>query len=298
MTTQQDQVHGCMRPRRTWTVGALAAGRLDGWRRRGRRTVVGPADRRSPAQEAVEAVTLVHADDVRGNLTLPTSGLNGATLAWSSGAPEVVTDTGEVTRPAYGEAPVEVPLTVTGTVADGASTATATIEVEVQALPAAGGLRGLRLRLLRRREHRRGGADLLRRQSRQRPARLRRPQQRPTGPALDLRHPRPARPLHHPLGGGRPLLPAGHRPQGLSGRRLRRGAGDRQQVRRGVGVDRPRRTGRTSGTSRCPRTSPATRGRRRRSTTRRRGSTSSTGPPRSTRRPTPRAATSTRPTSR
>ncbi|WP_165821137.1 immunoglobulin-like domain-containing protein [Nocardioides gansuensis] len=86
------------------------------------------------AQEAVDAVALVHPDDVRGNLTLPGSGLHGTTLTWSSGNPAVVTDSGEVTRPAHGSDPVDVPLTVTGTL-DG-STATRTITVRVRPLPA------------------------------------------------------------------------------------------------------------------------------------------------------------------
>ena len=125
------RLHGVAR---AWTVGAVVLAASMG----GVVAGVGPASGSSstadsPAQEAVDAVALVHADDVRGNLTLPTSGLGGTTLTWSSGTPSVVTDTGEVTRPAYGEAPIEVPLTVTGT--SGASTATATIEVEVQALP-------------------------------------------------------------------------------------------------------------------------------------------------------------------
>lgn len=85
------------------------------------------------AQEAVDAVALVHADDVRGNLTLPASGLHGTTFAWSSGDPSVVTGTGEVTRPAHGSDPVDVQLVVTGTL-DGA-TASRTITVRVRPLP-------------------------------------------------------------------------------------------------------------------------------------------------------------------
>jgi hypothetical protein len=91
-------------------------------------------DAAGKAQDAVAAIELVHADDVRGNLTLPASGLHGTTFAWSSGDPGVVTDTGEVTRPAYGSNPVDVPLTVTGTL-DGA-TATRSIVVRVRPLPA------------------------------------------------------------------------------------------------------------------------------------------------------------------
>ena len=217
---------------RTWTVGAILLAASMG----GVVAGVGPSSAADagPAQEAVEAVALVHADDVRGNLTLPVSGLNGATLTWSSGNPSVVSDTGEVSRPAYGEAPVDVPLTVTGTV--DSSTASATIVARVQALPEPADYEAYAFAYFAG-ESTDVGEQIYFGASRgndpldydvlndSRPVLL-----------LDLRHPRPARPLHHPLGGGRPLLPARHRPQGLSGRRLRRGAGDRQQVHRGLGV--------------------------------------------------------------
>jgi hypothetical protein len=87
------------------------------------------------AQEAVAAVALVHADDVRGNLTLPTSGLHGSTLSWASSAPGVVTPTGEVTRPAYGGTAVDVTLTVTAH--KGVATATRDVVVRVQPAPEA-----------------------------------------------------------------------------------------------------------------------------------------------------------------
>ncbi|PUA80171.1 immunoglobulin-like domain-containing protein [Nocardioides currus] len=86
------------------------------------------------AQAAVAAVELVHPDDVRGNVTLPVTGTGGTALAWSSSAPAVVGDTGEVTRPAHGSAPVDVVLTVTATLR--AATATRSITVRVQPLPA------------------------------------------------------------------------------------------------------------------------------------------------------------------
>ncbi|PSL52720.1 glycosyl hydrolase family 43 [Saccharothrix carnea] len=86
------------------------------------------------AQAAVDAVTLTDAEGVRGNLTLPLTGAYGATLAWQSGNESVVTDTGEVTRPAHGGQPVAVDLTVTATLAG--STATRTIGVTVLPMPA------------------------------------------------------------------------------------------------------------------------------------------------------------------
>lgn len=85
-------------------------------------------------QEALAAVELVHPDDVRGNLTLPTSAQHGVALDWSSADPAVVTDTGEVTRPAHGEQPVDVALTATGTL--NAASATRDVTVRVQPLPA------------------------------------------------------------------------------------------------------------------------------------------------------------------
>jgi len=86
------------------------------------------------AQEAVDAVAVVHADDVRGNLTLPSDGLHGTALTWHSGDPAVVSDTGEVTRPAHGDQAVDVSLTVTGTL--NGATADRSITVRVRPLPA------------------------------------------------------------------------------------------------------------------------------------------------------------------
>ena len=86
------------------------------------------------AQEAVDAVELVHPDDVRGNLTLPTSGLHDTSLTWASSDAAVVTPTGEVTRSAYGEQPVDVTLTVTAT--KNAATADRSIVVRVRPSPA------------------------------------------------------------------------------------------------------------------------------------------------------------------
>ena len=48
-----------------------------------------------------------------------------------------------------------------------------------------------------------------------------------------------ARPVHHPHPRGRQVLPDRHRPEDLRQRRLGRRAAHRQQVHRGLGVDRP-----------------------------------------------------------
>ncbi|MFW6868394.1 immunoglobulin-like domain-containing protein [Nocardioides sp. CPCC 206347] len=92
-------------------------------------------DDEGKAQAAVAAVQLVHPDDVRGNLALPSSGPDDTALTWSSSTPEVVSATGEVTRPAHGAAAVDVTLTVTGT--KGTATASRDIVVRVQPAPAA-----------------------------------------------------------------------------------------------------------------------------------------------------------------
>lgn len=84
-------------------------------------------------QEALAEVELVHPDDVRGNLTLPTEGLHDTTLAWASGSPDVVTATGEVTRPPYGSDAVDVILTVTAS--KGEAAASRDIVVRVRPLP-------------------------------------------------------------------------------------------------------------------------------------------------------------------
>lgn len=87
------------------------------------------------AQAAVAAIELVHPDDVRGNLTLPTSGLHDTAFDWASSDPDVVSTTGVVTRPDHGEQPVDVTLTVTGS--RNAATAQRSIVVRVQPMPAA-----------------------------------------------------------------------------------------------------------------------------------------------------------------
>lgn len=88
-------------------------------------------DAAGKAQEAAAAVELVHPDDVRGNLTLPTSGRHGAALSWATSDAATVTATGEVTRPAHGAAAKDVTLTVTATVGG----ATASRDVVVRVVP-------------------------------------------------------------------------------------------------------------------------------------------------------------------
>ncbi|MGN8246798.1 LamG-like jellyroll fold domain-containing protein [Cellulomonas soli] len=85
---------------------------------------------------AKEAVAAVKADldlgdtsAVVADLTLPTVGTNGATIAWSSSDPAVVSPTGEVTRPENGAG--DATVTLTATITKDRRTATATFTVTV-----------------------------------------------------------------------------------------------------------------------------------------------------------------------
>jgi hypothetical protein len=101
------------------------------------RTAADPDDARAVAHDAA-TVSIPHLADVRGFLTLPVVGPLGSTLAWESSAPDVVTPTGEVTRPAAGTAAVEVTLTVTAS--RGAARASHGYAATVLPLPAEQGL--------------------------------------------------------------------------------------------------------------------------------------------------------------
>ncbi|MEV7809095.1 immunoglobulin-like domain-containing protein [Microbispora sp. NPDC088329] len=81
-----------------------------------------------PAERALAGITIPHADDVRGSVTLPTTvaAAPGAVVSWTSSDPDIVSDeadgaiaAGVVTRPPAGAGPAEVTLTARVTV-DGA----------------------------------------------------------------------------------------------------------------------------------------------------------------------------------
>ncbi|PPK93182.1 glycosyl hydrolase family 43 [Kineococcus xinjiangensis] len=61
-------------------------------------------------REAAADLVVWDAAAVRGNLTLPTTGLHGTSIRWESGDPGVVTTTGEVRRPAAGRERVRLNL--------------------------------------------------------------------------------------------------------------------------------------------------------------------------------------------
>ena len=97
-------------------------------------TITVPAqfhDAESVARDT-DDLTMTALDDVRGNLTLPATGDWGSTITWAASAP-IITPTGEVSRPAYGRP--DVPLTLTATIAKGASTKTKSFPAVVKAMP-------------------------------------------------------------------------------------------------------------------------------------------------------------------
>ena len=65
------------------------------------------------ANTAASALTLDNLSAVSANLTLPTTGSNGASITWSSANTAVISNTGVVTRPAVGTSSVNVTLTAT-----------------------------------------------------------------------------------------------------------------------------------------------------------------------------------------
>ena len=88
-------------------------------------------DQQSVARDADE-LALAGLDDIRGNLTLPITGEFGSTIAWAAG-PDLITPTGEVTRPAYGRPDAQV--TLTATLTKGTATRTRAFSATVKAKP-------------------------------------------------------------------------------------------------------------------------------------------------------------------
>jgi hypothetical protein len=70
------------------------------------------ADDETTVNKAAAELTIVNADAVYGNLTLPTT-INGATVIWSSDNQKLVTATGEVTRPKKSDTKVMLHATIT-----------------------------------------------------------------------------------------------------------------------------------------------------------------------------------------
>ncbi|MDI6105143.1 Ig-like domain repeat protein [Actinoplanes sp. NEAU-A12] len=84
---------------------------------------------------AAAGLSVHNIDDVRGNLTLPSSGAHNTTVTWSSDRPEIIDGTGVVHRPAAGKGAASVALTATVKV--GQASATRTLTATVPELPPA-----------------------------------------------------------------------------------------------------------------------------------------------------------------
>lgn len=95
---------------------------------------VAPEDA-AAVQAAASALAVTNINDVRGNLTLPSAGAEGTSIAWASEDTAVVDPSGVVHRPATGQATDEVTLTATITRND--ASATKTFNAVVPALPEA-----------------------------------------------------------------------------------------------------------------------------------------------------------------
>ncbi|RKL65649.1 hydrolase [Salipaludibacillus neizhouensis] len=61
----------------------------------------------------MEELMVHNIDNVLGNLTLPTTGEYGSTISWESEDSSIITSTGEVIRPSYGDGNTSVKLTAT-----------------------------------------------------------------------------------------------------------------------------------------------------------------------------------------
>ncbi|VXB56048.1 Beta-xylosidase [Aeromicrobium sp. 9AM] len=79
------------------------------------------------------AINIPDIDDIRGNITLPTSGSHGTAIAWESDNASVIDTTGVVHRPANGSSAATVHLTATVTV--GSASATRQITAKVTPKP-------------------------------------------------------------------------------------------------------------------------------------------------------------------
>ncbi|AQP43624.1 LamG-like jellyroll fold domain-containing protein [Tessaracoccus flavus] len=96
-------------------------------------TVLPQLSAQERAQRALADIVVHNADDARGNLTLPTiAGAEDTPISWSSSAPAVVSDTGEVTR---GADDASVVLTATATVNGATATKEFVISVPAAAAP-------------------------------------------------------------------------------------------------------------------------------------------------------------------
>lgn len=91
-----------------------------------------PADGTRVQRDAA-ALSLGDLSALTANLTLPATGVNGASIAWASSNPARLSATGVVSRPAAGQPDASV--TLTATLTRGSATSTRTFPATVKALP-------------------------------------------------------------------------------------------------------------------------------------------------------------------
>jgi hypothetical protein len=103
-------------------------------------TVPAAFDDDTATEQAAEALKVDNLDDVRGNITLPTTGSYGTKVGWTSAKPDVVSADGIVHRPAHGDGGTTVELTATVTKGD--AQATRVLTAKVPELPAEAPLKG------------------------------------------------------------------------------------------------------------------------------------------------------------
>jgi len=103
-------------------------------------TVPATFDDTTATRQAADTLTVPNIDDVRGNITLPSTGGYGTAVAWASSNPDVIAADGVVHRPAHGAGGTTVDLTAT--ITKGTATATRTLTAKVPELPAKEALKG------------------------------------------------------------------------------------------------------------------------------------------------------------
>jgi len=98
-------------------------------------TVAGSATAEQDAvDQAADGIQLPGIDDVRGNITLPTSAPGGVTVAWNSSDKNRIAADGVVARPAHGQPAATV--TLTATIEKGTASASRSFTATVLAAPA------------------------------------------------------------------------------------------------------------------------------------------------------------------
>ena len=91
-----------------------------------------PDDATKLARDAA-AISLGDVSGLTANLMLPTTGVNGASIAWATSDAGVISATGVITRPASGQP--NATATLTATLTRGGATQTRAFEVTVRAMP-------------------------------------------------------------------------------------------------------------------------------------------------------------------